>query len=209
MASNWEGYEHIRAYIVNKCRFIGNDDDSADLILNRISESVCKISNDHTPFRGGKYIFGTLTGYEISHVVFGKNSMASPDGRRKGEAFAASVCSAAETAKKGVTAYLKSASKIDGRYLASSVVVNLTLDLSGLEDVKKEELLLSLLTSYFLMGGVHLQINYLSAEMLTDAKRHPEKYKSLRVRVTGFSGFFTTFEEKLQNEIINRSLYRV
>ena len=209
IASNWDGYEHVRSYILSKCNFFGNDDNGADLLVNRISETVCKISSEHTPYRGGEYIFGTLTGYEISHVVFGKSSMASPDGRRRGEAFAASVCSTAETAKKGVTAYLKSASKIDGRYLASSVVVNLTLDLSGLEEEKREELLLSLLTSYFSMGGVHLQINYLSAETLVDAKLHPEKYRSLRVRVTGFSGFFVTFEEKLQNEIINRSLYRV
>ena len=209
IASNWDGYEHVRSYILSKCSFFGNDDNGADLLVNRISETVCKISSEHTPYRGGEYIFGTLTGYEISHVVFGKSSMASPDGRRRGEAFAASVCSTAETAKKGVTAYLKSASKIDGRYLASSVVVNLTLDLGGLDEAKKEELLLSLLTSYFSMGGVHLQINYLSAETLVDAKLHPEKYRSLRVRVTGFSGFFVTFEEKLQNEIINRSLYRV
>ena len=206
--NNWKGYEQVRSYIVNKCKFFGNDND-ADTLINRISESVCKISDGHTPFRGGKYIFGTLTGYAISHVGLGKDSPASPDGRYKGGAFAASICSTSETARKGVTAYLKSAAKIDGRFLPSSVVVNLTLDTSGLDKERAQSLLLSLLSSYFALGGVHLQINYLSSEILKDAKLHPEKYQSLRVRVTGFSGFFTTFEEKLQDEIINRSLYSV
>ena len=93
--------------------------------------------------------------------------------------------------------------------MASSVVVNLTLERSMADTGEKRERLLQLLLAYFRMGGVHLQINYLSADELLQAQQNPEKYKNLRVRVTGFSGFFTSFDKALQDELIQRSLHRL
>ena len=55
---------------------------------------------------------------------------------------------------------------------------------------------------------VQLQINYLSVDELLDAQLHPEGHSALRVRVTGFSGLFTSFERALQDEIIGRYLHK-
>ena len=64
----------------------------------------------------------------------------------------------------GVTAYLRSAAKLDGRYLPSSVVVNLALDRKTADTPEKRQRLAALFMAYFRLGGVQLQINYLSAD---------------------------------------------
>jgi len=47
-------------------------------------------------------------------------------------------------------------------------------------------------------------INYFGVDELICAQKDPDSFAHLRVRVTGFSGFFTTFDKGLQNEIIAR-----
>ena len=44
-----------------------------------------------------------------------------------------------------------------------------------------------------------------SKELLLDAQKNPEKYKSLVVRVAGYSALFTTLSKSLQDDIINRT----
>ena len=40
--------------------------------------------------------------------------------------------------------------------------------------------------------------------MLRDAQVHPENYRHLLVRVTGYNAYFTTNGRELQNELIAR-----
>lgn len=207
LETNWVGYEKHRAYILNNSRYFGNDDNYVDLLINKVGESVNRIAQNYTPYRGSRYLFGTLTGYEISHIVFGGNTGASLDGRYAGEPLCASIAAFPGTDKNGVTAYLKSAAKIDENSIQSSTVVNLKLDKTLADSEKKRERLTALLQTYFKLGGIQLQINYLSADELIKAQKEPEKYQSLRVRVTGFSGFYTCFDKKLQDEIIARQLH--
>ena len=70
---------------------------------------------------------------------------------------------------------------------------------SGLENFA------SLVLTYFEMKGSHMQFNVVSRETLRDAQKHPEKYKSLVVRVAGYSALFTTLSKGLQEDIINRT----
>lgn len=207
LETNWKGYEEQRAYILNNGRYFGNDDDNVDLLINKIGASVNRCAKKYTPYRGGRYLFGTLTGYELSHIVFGKNSGASLDGRYAGDPFAASIAAFPRADKNGMTAYLKSAAKIDRNLIQSSVVVNLKIDRALADSEEKRKRLTAVLYTYFELGGIQLQINYLSADELIKAQQEPERYQSLRVRVTGFSGFFTSFDKDLQDEIIQRYLH--
>ena len=47
--------------------------------------------------------------------------------------------------------------------------------------------------------------NYISKDDLKNAKISPDKYKNLRVRVSGFSDCFVFLNEDLQDEIIKRT----
>ena len=207
LSENWQGYETERAYILNHCRYFGNDDDSVDLLINKIAASVNCYAAEHTPYRGGRYLFGTLTGYELAHIVFGGALGASVDGRYAQEPLSASIAPYSGTDRRGLTAFLKSAAKIDGDLIQSSVVVNLKMDRRLVDSKEKRERLAAALRTYFDLGGIQLQINYLSAGELLEAQCNPEKYSDLRVRITGFSGFFTALDKELQNEVVKRYLY--
>ena len=66
--------------------------------------------------------------------------------------------------------------------------------------------LVSLIRAYFSMNGMHIQFNILSPEKLVEAQKHPEKYRSLVVRVAGYSAFFVELDKDIQDEIISRTL---
>ena len=61
------------------------------------------------------------------------------------------------------------------------------------------------LRGYFDQKGMHVQYNVVSKETLLDAQKNPEKYKTLVVRVAGYSALFTTLSRSLQDDIINRT----
>ena len=65
------------------------------------------------------------------------------------------------------------------------------------------------LKGYIENGGSALQINLIDADMLRDAQQHPEKYRHLLVRVTGYNAYFTTIGRELQNEIIARESHQM
>jgi formate C-acetyltransferase len=61
--------------------------------------------------------------------------------------------------------------------------------------------------AYFLSGGLHIQFNIMSYEMLIDAKTYPEKYPELLVRVSGYSAYFKDLNDAMKDEIITRTAY--
>jgi pyruvate-formate lyase len=65
------------------------------------------------------------------------------------------------------------------------------------------------LRGYIENGGSALQINILDADMLRDAQKHPENYRNLLVRVTGYNAYFATVGRELQDEIIARESHRM
>ena len=69
------------------------------------------------------------------------------------------------------------------------------------------EKLVYLFETYFKLGGTHFQLTYVSKEDLVNAKKTPDKYKNLRVRVSGFSDYFVFLNEGLQDEIIQRTTH--
>ena len=70
---------------------------------------------------------------------------------------------------------------------------------------KQIDNLVSLLDGYIEKRGHHLNVNVFSKETLLDAQAHPENYKTLVVRVAGYSALFTTLSRSLQDDIINRT----
>ncbi|MEE9389866.1 MAG: glycine radical domain-containing protein, partial [Candidatus Aminicenantaceae bacterium] len=106
--------------------------------------------------------------------------------------------------RKGPTAVLKSAAKMDhvrtgGTLLNQKLTPHLLADEEGIDK------LAHLIRSYFKLDGHHIQLNVVSADLLRDAQKHPEKYRDLIVRVAGYSDYFVDISEDLQEEIIKRT----
>ena len=76
---------------------------------------------------------------------------------------------------------------------------------SALKGQSGLESFVALVRGYFDQKGSHLQFNVVSRETLLEAQKHPERYRSLVVRVAGYSALFTTLSRSLQDDIINRT----
>ena len=65
--------------------------------------------------------------------------------------------------------------------------------------------LVSLIDQYFAMGGNQMQFNVVSKKTLLEAQKDPDKYANLRVRVAGYSAYFTQLSKDVQEDIIART----
>ena len=90
--------------------------------------------------------------------------------------------------------------------MCGTSILNLSVPPRAITDDGDFEKLVVMVETYFRMGGYHLQLNHVSREMLIDAQKHPERYPDLRVRVSGFSGYFVRFKKTIQDEIIARTV---
>jgi len=105
----------------------------------------------------------------------------------------------------GPTAVLKSVAKIDHVIASNGTLLNQKFHPSALEGIEGNKNFMNALKVYFEKGGFHNQVNVVSADMLRDAQKNPEKYKSLVVRVAGYSAYFVRLGPVLQNDIIERT----
>lgn len=80
----------------------------------------------------------------------------------------------------------------------------ITFSPAFLRDEAHREKFKAFLRGYIENGGSALQINILDADMLRDAQQHPENYRNLLVRVTGYNAYFVSVGRELQDEIIAR-----
>jgi formate C-acetyltransferase len=89
-------------------------------------------------------------------------------------------------------------------YLPNGASHTITLSPALMRDDEHKAKLKSFLRGYIQNGGTALQINILDVDMLRDAQAHPEDYRNLLVRVTGYNAYFTSVGKELQDEIIAR-----
>lgn len=207
LQNNWNGFEELREYILKKGVFFGNDEACSNDIAHRFFKSLDKW-NDGNNYLRKKLVFGNLVGYNQHHKFFGDNTKATPDGRFDGDMINFGIGQSEGKDRNGLTALLSSVAKCDTySILTGPSVTNILLDEQLVKNDENFEKLVYLFETYFKMGGTHFQLTYVSKEDLINAKKSPDKYKNLRVRVSGFSDYFVFLNEGLQDEIIQRTAH--
>jgi trans-4-hydroxy-L-proline dehydratase len=216
LKDNWAGHEKLQALAVNKAPKYGRDDDEADAMGRRVMELWTTETWKHaTKSTRRQFRPGMLSwNYWVSD---GFVLPASPDGRPKGKFLSNALCPSNGADTDGPTANVNSVGKVlagevekDGsRYTTSNVLPNggshtITFNPSLVRDAEHREKFKAFLRGYDSNGGTALQINMLDAAMLRDAQAHPEDYRHLLVRVTGYNAYFVTVGKELQDEIIAR-----
>lgn len=202
LKNNFEGEEQIRQLLLNKTPRYGNDDDYADSIMRQLFELFYEEVNGRPTVNGGTYRINMLP--TTVHVYFGKVTGATPDGRRAHEPQSEGISPVQGTDRRGPTAVVKSASKMD-HVKTGGTLLNQKFTPSLLQNEMGIRNLMHLIRTYFKLGGHHIQFNVVSADTLRDAQKNPEQYKDLIVRVAGYSDYFNDLNEGLQNEIIART----
>ena len=202
LKDNFAGHESIRDIFTNKTPKYGNDDDEADEITKKVFNIFFHAVNGRPNTRGGHHYINLLP--TTVHVYFGSTIGALPDGRLAHEPLSEGISPVQGADRKGPTAVIKSASKIDhiktgGTLLNQKFTPDILKDETGIIKLGH------LIRSYFSMNGHHIQFNVVKADTLREAQKHPEKYRDLIVRVAGYSDYFVDLGESLQNEIIKRT----
>jgi pyruvate formate-lyase/glycerol dehydratase family glycyl radical enzyme len=200
---NWQGYENIRQIMLNSAPKFGNDDDAADELARLAARIYCQEIEKYTNPRGGRFQAGL---YPVSaNVPFGTTVSALPDGRLGGTPLADGVSPVSGRDVNGPTAAAKSVAKLDHEIASNGTLFNQKFHPTALRDEAGYGNLAALVRTYFSLGGMHVQFNVISKEILQKAQRHPEQYRGLVVRVAGYSAFFTALDRSLQEDIIART----
>jgi len=202
MESNFINYEEFRDVLLNKTPKYGNDEDYADSILQQVFEIYFRAVDGKPNYKGGYHRVNLLP--TTSHVYFGSVTGAMPDGRKAGMPLSEGISPVQGADRNGPTAVIKSASKID-HIRTGGTLLNQKFTPSFLESATGIEALLHLIRSYFRLNGHHLQFNVVTAETLRKAKKNPDQYRDLIVRVAGYSDYFIDLTSELQDEIIRRT----
>ncbi|MCQ2770940.1 MAG: glycyl radical protein [Clostridia bacterium] len=181
----------------------GNDNEEVDAFARKYTYYYTRPLESFKNPRGGQYQAGL---YPVSaNVLLGGQTGATPDARLAFTPVADGVGPAAGRDTKGPTATCNSVSKLDHYIASNGTLFNMKFHPTALAGRQGLENFVSLLRGYFDRKGSHMQFNVVSRETLRDAQAHPEKYRSLVVRVAGYSALFTSLSRALQNDIISRT----
>jgi pyruvate formate-lyase/glycerol dehydratase family glycyl radical enzyme len=212
LESNFEGQkgEKIRQLLLNYAPKYGNDDDYVDLLLrDAYMEFIDELKNFRTTRHGRgpigcRYYAGTSS--ISANVPSGAVVPATPDGRKAFTPVAEGSSPSSGTDRLGPTAVFKSVSKLPTREIMGGVLLNQKLSPAAIAAEADKHKLISIIRTFFAdLKGWHVQYNIVSRETLLAAKKDPEKYRDLVVRIAGYSAFFTTLSPDTQDDIIART----
>jgi formate C-acetyltransferase len=210
--TNFEGTkgEKTRQLLLNFAPKYGNDDDYVDLLLkDAYMEFIGEIEKYHTTRYnrgpvGCRYYAGTSS--ISANVPNGAVVPATPDGRKAFTPVAEGSSPSSGTDVLGPTAVFKSVAKLPTEKIMGGVLLNQKLSPATIKKDTDKEKLISIIRTFFAdLKGWHVQYNIVSKEILLAAKKNPEKYRDLIVRVAGYSAFFTTLSPDTQDDIIART----
>ena len=207
LKNDFDGHEPLRQMLLNRAPKYGNDDDYVDSLAKEIAESFCDGVHARAcnpPGFGAKRAAGLMC-FGIHHK---RDLPASPDGRRMGDLTANSFSPSVGMDRTGPTAVLKSVAKVDLTKASHGSVLDVALHssvFSGDEGLGK---LMALIESFLRMGGTAtLQLNVIDRDTLIEARANPSapEYRTLVVRVWGFSAVFVELPPGLQDHVLART----
>ena len=202
LRDDFAGHERVRQLLLNKTPKYGNDDDYADEVMVAIFDAYFDAIDGRKNTKGGRYRINMLP--TTCHVYFGSVIGATPDGRRARQPLSEGISPVQGADRRGPTAVIKSVAKMD-HVRTGGTLLNQKFTPQLLKDDAALDKLVQLVRTYFKLDGHHIQFNVVDAATLRAAQKNPEQYRSLIVRVAGYSDYFCDLSPALQDEIIART----
>ena len=196
--NNYDGYDEMRKQLECADSRYGQDIDEVVDLTNDIMRFTSMVLKQHRTIYGGKYKFGLSS---PRYIMESQGFPATPDGRKNGEPFDVHI-----SGKNGVTPVelMLFASRLDyGENRFNANVVDFVLQPQLFNQPEKVK---SLILGGLFEGVFQIQINVVSSKTLIAAQKNPEKFKSLIVRVWGFSAYFVELPKEYQDNLIRRTL---
>ena len=204
LVNNFENAELLRLRMLNKAPKYGNDIEWVDAIAFDWAKKFADQLASYTNVRGGPYQMGLYT--VSAHVPMGQNVGATPDGRKAKEPLADGGMSPVYGRdSKGPTAVLKSVSRVKSEYGSNGTLLNMKFLPSLFSTEIGVSKFVRLIKAFIKLKIIHVQFNVVNREDLLAAQQKPELYRSLTIRVAGYTAYFTELAPDLQREIIART----
>jgi formate C-acetyltransferase len=202
MQRDFEDDAPLHAYLVNRTPKYGSEEPIAIRNSHNLLRFLYETWQGYTNYRGGRYrpAYWTMT----NHAGQGKLCGALPNGRKAHCIFASGITPVSQAATD-LAACLNAVGGIDSLLIPGGEAFNLKY--SVIRNEQDQQKFSQAIEAYFRAGGLHIQFNIMSYEMLIDAKAHPENYPELLVRVSGYSAYFKALSDAMKDEIITRTAY--
>ena len=203
LRENYRGQERLSLLWKNRLHKFGNDLDDVDAYAARVTDIFL---GGVEKWNGERYVYQMWPTYSTDRdfTTMGRYVGATPDGRRAGEQLSENQSPTNGADRAGLTAMLNSVARVPFKGITGGPL-NVRLHPSAVEGEEGLDVMCALFGAYMEKGGMQLQVNVVDAETLRDAQAHPERYRTLCVRVTGYSAFFVEMGKKAQDEMITRT----
>lgn len=177
-------------------KHFGHDEDAAIELANKLSLGLTEVACNFTNRLGGTVKFGfSSPGYNI----LSKKSAADLSGKKSGEPYNTHIsCTDA-----AYTEVVNFASKLnyDKQRFNGNVV-----DFFCTSEIVSNKKFFDFMKAAIRVGFFQMQLNVLDSKTLIDAKKNPDKYAGLIVRVWGFSAYFNDLPESYKELLIERAI---
>jgi len=197
--SNYKDNEQLVVLLKSNVQRYGSDDPAVVELTNRITAfTSAEFARYHTRY-GGKFKFGlSAPGY----MTEGYYTAATFDGRKDMEPFSVHISAEGDTP---ATELLSFACQLDysGNRMNGNVVDMMTTPHFLQENMDK---FLFLLKAGFSNGLFQMQMNVLDSATIIAARKNPEAFPNLVVRVWGFSAYFKDLPVEYQDLLVQRAL---
>ncbi len=202
---NFEKDPALHAMVTKKVPLFGSGSDEAVAMADRVAKFAHDYYGAKKHYRGGRYTVGFWS--MSNHVAYGTLTGALPSGRLSGKAFTPGL-TPEPNASKNLLDNIRDVARLDTKNINNNIAFNVKVVPSP-EDTREKTVndMFSYVKTYFDMGGMQMQMNVVTSETLKDAMAHPENYRNLLVRISGYNAYFVTLNRDMQLELIERAEY--
>ena len=202
LRDDYRGHEALLGKVLNRVVKYGNNLEAADHLAGEWARFLMDTTESNT-VGGHRYVPGFFCW--VMHERLGAVTGATPDGRRAGKPFADGAGPAQGREHSGPTAAVLSTTSWSHLRALGGLVHNLKFSPQVFASPNGRDGAKSVIETYLKRGGLEIQVNVVGVDALKEAKRHPELYPDLIVRVAGYSDYFVNLGPEMQEEIMART----